>query len=206
MNVDKFNNIVSTFVSKECNAITESQQGLLQVDNRAQVSEDQIQNLHLLTGSVFIEAWIPIELKWIYQINFCCESFAQLQKKNVLQLWESTFFAQCFLNIDSCPFREGTKIKLSHQHWIFAKPILDILLPCIKKLPAQFQKNKCWKLCVFYLYYEQTQILSYVSAYILNQVQNVQGAKSCALTGCTCILTAVWRGCWTNCGECVFRM
>lgn len=38
MNADKLNNIVSTFVSKQCNEITESQQGFLQVDNSSGVS------------------------------------------------------------------------------------------------------------------------------------------------------------------------
>lgn len=37
-------------------------------------------------------------------------------KKNVLQLWEHIFTSGCFLEIDSYTFREGTKMKLSHQH------------------------------------------------------------------------------------------
>lgn len=54
MNADKFNNIITAFVSKQRNKITESQQGFLQVDNTALVSKDQVQNLCLLIGSVFI--------------------------------------------------------------------------------------------------------------------------------------------------------
>lgn len=50
--------------------------------------------------------------------------------------------------------------------------LLDILLRCKAKLVAQFLK-KSWTLCILYMYYvEQAQVLSYVSAYILYQVQN----------------------------------
>lgn len=63
MNVEKFNSIVSASVSKQCTEITESQQKLVQIDNTALLSKNQAQNLHLLIGSMFIEALLPLELK-----------------------------------------------------------------------------------------------------------------------------------------------
>lgn len=115
-----------------------------------------------------------LEPKWIYQINFGCESFAQLQRKNALKIvTKPTFSAQCFLNIDSCPFREGTKIKLSHQHWIFTLTNVRDPVTLCKKANSSVSYKKSWKLFVFYLYYEQqAQVLLNVFAYILNQGQN----------------------------------
>lgn len=63
---------------------------------------DQVRNL-LLLGNVLIEAFTPLEFKWIYQVNFCCELFAQLQR-------------QMFYNRGNTSFLQGASSRQTAIH------------------------------------------------------------------------------------------